>query len=168
MDKELLIKFTDKIIDKYMAVAFENLKYCENCDVNDTKQAIEEECTALKYEFSELLNNGDDKETAYAKVLNAYQNNIAPITTIVRESILDWMETMDVDVIVWAIGEAVKHNVRTWRYVEAILQNHANAGRTTLAAVKSASRNYSSEKEFDVYHSDTDHDALEKIIMGKL
>lgn len=97
MDKDKLIKFADKVIKKYMEAAIENIEHRENCEINDTRQAIEEECDALRYEFSKLLKE-DESGTAYAKVMDAYQNNIAPITTMVRESILDWMETMDADI----------------------------------------------------------------------
>lgn len=171
MDKAKLIKFMDKVIKKYMAAAIDNLGYieiCDNIDMDDSKQAIEEECNALRYEFSELLKE-DESGTPYAKVLDAYENNIGPMTTMIRESILDWLNTMDADVIVWAVGEAVKRNKRSWSYIEAILRNHANAGRTTLAAVEGASRNYLRDKcDSGLYKSDIDHDALEEIIMGNL
>ena len=173
MDKAELIKFADKVIDKYKAAAVDNLGYIaihKYINVKDKRWAIDEECKALRCDFLKLLDADNESEAEYEKVADAYQNNIAPMTTIVRESILDWLDNMDADVIVWAIGEAVKNNVRTWRYIEAILRNHFNAGRTTLATVKSAGRpqSYSTEKDFEIYKSDVDHDALARVIEEKL
>ena len=119
MDKAELIKFADKVIDKYKAAAVDNLGYIaihKYINVKDKRWAIDEECKALRCDFLKLLDADNESEAEYEKVADAYQNNIAPMTTIVRESILDWLGNMDADVIVWAIGEAVKNNVRTWRY----------------------------------------------------
>ena len=137
----------------------------ENVDISSENANISEQ---RKVEKSKVKKR-KVKETEAADVpqdlIDCYQNNISRnfITSIELDNLAFWCEKVEPAVIEWAIGEAVSHNVRTWSYIKRILENHFNAGRTTLAAVKSASRNYSTEKEFDVYHSDTDHEAIEKI-----
>lgn len=79
---------------------------------------------------------------ALQKIISLYQENIAPITAIVMHSMADWLNDVDADVIEWAITEAVSNNKRSWKYIEGILKNHFNAGRTTLAAVQDAQRTY--------------------------
>lgn len=101
-----------------------------------------------------------------SKVVEVYQHNIAPITSIVRQSMSDWLDSMDADVIVWAIGEAVKNNVRSWKYIEGILKNHFNAGRTTIEAVKASRRSFKAQQETpsSVYDdSGIDYAELERI-----
>lgn len=105
------------------------------------------------------------------KVIGVYQGNIAPITSIVSQSISDWLEHMDAEVIIWAITEAVKQNKRSWKYIEGILKNHFNAGRTTLAAVQSANSGYRAQKndgESVFGDNGVDYDELEAIMRGKM
>ena len=75
-------------------------------------------------------------------IIDAFQNNIAPLTPIVMQAIADWLDDVDADMIEWAIREAAEHNKRNWKYIEGILRNHFNAGRTTLSQVQDAQRNF--------------------------
>ena len=71
-------------------------------------------------------------------IIDTFQNNIAPLTPIVMQAIEDWLDDVDADMIEWAIREAAEHNKRNWKYIEGILRNHFNAGRTTLEQVQDA------------------------------
>ncbi|MCH5210414.1 MAG: DUF4373 domain-containing protein [Oscillospiraceae bacterium] len=113
------------------------------------------------------------KELASAvpqSIIDLYQNNIAPLTPIVFHSIEDWLESMDADVIEYAIKEAAAHNKRNWRYIEAIIRNHFNAGRTTFAAVEDAARNRKRPDADASFNNDdgVDYDELEKIMREKM
>lgn len=104
-----------------------------------------------------------------SRVIEVYQQNIAFITSIVRQSMSDWLDSMDADVIIWAIGEAVKNNVRSWKYIEGILKNHFNAGRTTIEAVKASRRSFKAQQETpsSVYDdSGIDYAELEKLMQN--
>lgn len=104
-------------------------------------------------------------------IIDAFQNNIAPLTPIVMQAIADWLDDVDADMIEWAIREAAEHNKRNWKYIEGILRNHFNAGRTTLAQVQEAKRNFKTQKEqpSSVYDdSKINYDELEKIMQEKM
>lgn len=71
---------------------------------------------------------------AAAALFSFYQKNMAvPLSPMTMEKLLAWMNDVDVSLIEYAIEQAVGQNKRTWAYVEAILNNHANAGRKTRA-----------------------------------
>ncbi len=103
-------------------------------------------------------------------IIDTYQNNIAPLTPIVLHSIENWLKDMDADVIEWAIKEAACHNKRNFKYIEGILRNHFNAGRTTFAAVQDAKRTFKNQSvETSVYKDDSlDYDELEKLMQEKM
>lgn len=104
-------------------------------------------------------------------MIDLYQSNIAPLTPIVLHSIEDWLHNVDADMLEWAIREAAEHNKHTWKYIEGILNNHFNAGRTTLAAVQSANREFKAQQgqPLSVYgDSGLDDAELEKIMREKM
>lgn len=103
-------------------------------------------------------------------IIDAFQNNIAPLTPIVMQAIADWLDDVDADMIEWAIREAAEHNKRNWKYIEGILRNHFNAGRTTLAQVQDAQHNFKRpDADLGVYKDDDlDYDELEKIMQEKM
>ena len=86
------------------------------------------------------------------------------------QAIADWLDDVDADMIEWAIREAAEHNKRNWKYIEGILRNHFNAGRTTLAQVQDAQRNFKRpDADLGVYKDDDlDYDELEKIMQEKM
>ena len=103
------------------------------------------------------------------RIVKLYENNIAPLTPITLQGLDDWLNAMSEDVVEYAISEAVKNNKRNYKYIEAILRNHFNAGRTTLAEVQSAKRAYKgNENELSINRDDSlDYDELEKIMREK-
>ena len=130
----------------------------------------------VKYEDKEMgatpwQNAAEEHAASIREIVVLYQENIAPITSIVLQSISDWLNDMDVDVIKWAIVEAAKHNKRSWKYIEGILKNHFNAGRTTLAAVEASSSGYKArQQDSESVYSDSgvDYDELEKLMREKM
>lgn len=95
-----------------------------------------------KSKVNKITNDG-----GLSLVVSAYQNNIAPIKATVRDSIIDWLNVFDADVIIWAIEYAVKMNKGKWGYVEGILRNQLNSGNKTLADIKSSEKNYRKSKD---------------------
>lgn len=75
-----------------------------------------------------------EEDAPAAKLISFYQKNMGvPLTSLTMEKLLAWMKDVDVSLIEYAIEQATVQNKRTWAYVEAILNNHANAGRKTRA-----------------------------------
>lgn len=109
-------------------------------------------------------------DEALEKVINEYESNIAPITKLVRNNIIDWIKSVETDVIIYAIHEAVEHSARNWSYINAILKNHFNAGRTTLHEVTQAGKYHKSNPDgLSVYKDETgfDYDSIEKIMQER-
>ena len=103
------------------------------------------------------------------KIVKAYQNNIAPLTPITVQALGDWLNDVSEDVVIYAIEEAVKNNKRNYRYIEAILRNHFNAGRTTLAEVQGAKKTYNKGNEQSVYDDNgLDYDEMEKLMRVRM
>lgn len=104
------------------------------------------------------------------KVISHYQENIAPLTATIMTSLDDWLNDVSEDVVIYAIDEACKHNKRNYKYIEAIIRNHFNAGRTTLAQVQDAQKCFKNKNGGLEFNNDSglDYDELEKIMQGKM
>lgn len=195
MDKAKLIKFADKVIKKYMEAAIDNLGYiaiCDNIDMDDSKQAIEEECNALRYEFSKLLDadkvRGDvmhpsNSEAKLTTQMNKREVKSEPAVIslllndktmypVTQQQVNHWQELYQAcNVIVelkkmkgWLEANPTKRKTRSGilRFITSWLSRCQNSG------AQNAWGKTNDYRDFDVYKSDIDHDAMEKIIMGKL
>ena len=104
-------------------------------------------------------------------LIDFYQENISRNYLTPREldNIKFWLDKVDEDVILWAMQQAVDYTKPSWKYIEGILKNHFNAGRTTLVAVKDAQCTYKVKKDApsSVYDDSFDYDELEKIMQEK-
>lgn len=106
-------------------------------------------------------------------LIDFYQENISRnfITPHELDNIAFWLDKVDADVILWAMKQAVDYKKPSWKYIEGILKNHFNAGRTTLAAVESASAGYKaqqSDSESVYCDNGVDYDELEKLMREKM
>lgn len=118
-------------------------------------------------------NNKDDnnKNSALSSVVVCYENNVAPINQIVRDSMIDWLNDVDSDVIIWAINEAVKLNKRYWKYIEGILRNQFNKGNTTMAKITASEKERGNNTKSNSYTSNNnayDFDGIEKQMWANL
>lgn len=59
-----------------------------------------------------------------------YEQNIGPLTPIIADQISGAIARYPEDWLEDAIGEAVTYNKRSWRYVERVLQNWTERGRS--------------------------------------
>lgn len=127
---------------------------------NKEKENKENEITAVPY-------GGGSPELK--NIIDVYEKNIAPITDIVKNSIIKRMKDVDADVIIYAINEAAAQNVRKWAYINAVIENHLSAGRKTLAEIEASRKTYSSKNSgFNIFSApDYDFDELEKLLRKK-
>ena len=162
--KYLLISIPEKVVNVYINGVNVNTN-SKNVDNNSQSKVKESK-----------VNKSKVKETIEAppvavpqNIIDAFQNNIAPLTPIVMQAIADWLDDVDADMIEWAIREAAEHNKRNWKYIEGILRNHFNAGRTTLEQVQDAQRNFKRpDADLGVYDDNLDYAELEKIMQEKM
>lgn len=153
----LLINVTQNF--KNVDILSENVNILsENADIFTQKKRKEKKRNKRKAEES------TETAAALQRIIDVYQNNIAPITPIVADDISDWLTKVDEDVITYAVNEAVSYNKRNWKYINAIIDNHFRAGRTTLAAVKGDTR------KTQAVYADTggiDYDNLDELMKGR-
>lgn len=160
--KEYLLIKVDQIY-KNVRILNENVNISsKNVNISEQKKIEESKAKEKKVEEREL-------PRLPVRIVKLYENNIAPLTPITLQGLDDWLNAMSEDVVEYAISEAVKNNKRNYKYIEAILRNHFNAGRTTLAEVQSAKRAYKgNENELSINRDDNlDYDELEKIMREK-
>lgn len=160
--KEYLLIKVDQIY-KNVRILNENVNISsKNVNISEQKKVEESKAKEKKVEEREL-------PRLPVRIVKLYENNIAPLTPITLQGLDDWLNAMSEDVVEYAISEAVKNNKRNYKYIEAILRNHFNAGRTTLAEVQSAKRAYKgNENELSINRDDSlDYDELEKIMREK-
>lgn len=103
---------------------------------------------------------------AAAALFSFYQKNMAvPLSPMTMEKLLAWMNDVDVSLIEYAIEQAVGQNKRNWAYVEAILNNHANAGRKTRAEAEGSNSKKGSKSQGTSFSNfdgrEQDYDAFE-------
>ena len=109
---------------------------------------------------------------AAAELLSFYQKNMGmPMAPLTMEKLLAWMDDVDASLIEYAVEQAVKMGKRTWAYVEAILNNHANAGRKTRAEAeesnpKKSGSNAAPTKFTNFEQREYDYDAFERRSLG--
>lgn len=160
--KEYLLIKVDQIY-KNVRILNENVNISsKNVNISEQKKVEESKVKEKKVEEREL-------PRLPVRIVKLYENNIAPLTPITLQGLDDWLNAMSEDVVEYAISEAVKNNKRNYKYIEAILRNHFNAGRTTLTEVQSAKRAYKgNENELSINRDDSlDYDELEKIMREK-
>jgi DnaD/phage-associated family protein len=160
--KEYLLIKVDQIY-KNVRILNENVNISsKNVNISEQKKVEESKVKEKRVEERKL-------PRLPVRIVKLYENNIASLTPITLRGLDDWLNDMSEDVVIYAIEEAVKNNKRNYRYIEAILRNHFNAGRTTLAEVKSAKRAYKgNENELSINRDDNlDYDELEKIMREK-
>ena len=160
--KEYLLIKVDQIY-KNVRILNENVNISsKNVNISEQKKVEESKVKEKKAEERKL-------PRLPVRIVKLYENNIAPLTPITLQGLDDWLNAMSEDVVEYAISEAVKNNKRNYKYIEAILRNHFNAGRTTLAEVQSAKRAYKgNENELSINRDDSlDYDELEKIMREK-
>ena len=160
--KEYLLIKVDQIY-KNVRILNENVNISsKNVNISEQKKVEESKVKEKKVEEREL-------PRLPVRIVKLYENNIAPLTPITLQGLDDWLNAMSEDVVEYAISEAVKNNKRNYKYIEAILRNHFNAGRTMLAEVQSAKRAYKgNENELSINRDDNlDYDELEKIMREK-
>ncbi|MBQ8301022.1 MAG: DUF4373 domain-containing protein [Clostridia bacterium] len=164
--KQYLLIKVDQLY-KNVNILSENVNILSE-NVNISKQRKEE-----KRKVKESRVEESNMTTAVPQeLIDSYQNNITRkrVTPKELDNLEFWCERVNSDVIEWAIGEAVGHNAPMWNYIEKILENHFNAGRTTLAQVKDAQRSFRNNgAELSINNdSGLDYDELEKIMQEKM
>ena len=77
-----------------------------------------------------------EEETQDEPIVSIYEANIGKLSPLAKQEFLQWCNKLGYDVMVEAIKLETKHNGRTFRYLEKILQEWDGADVDSVAAVE--------------------------------
>lgn len=86
-----------------------------------------------KEEGEEKTTSGSEIDHNYSTVTKAYENEIGLLSSVIKDSIADCVDTYPVDWITEAITISAKQNKRRWSYVEGILKRWKVEGKKTMS-----------------------------------
>lgn len=139
-NKEFVIKFYEhcKSMKFCLDVMFQDINLVEE----PSGQELLEEGSKIKNEIS----NEEADKIEMKEVLYAFDNNIHTATFMEVKTLKEWQEEMGKELVVLAIDEALKNNVRNIKYINGILSNWKDNGLKTLKDVKNHMRSFKSSK----------------------
>jgi DnaD/phage-associated family protein len=148
---------------KKTLVTIEN--YSVYQDVNDTKtplknQQSDTEATPKhtnkneKNDIRMIKNEEEEREPSsasyeFSKVIQNFNQNIHLITPIEAEKLKSWLDSMDADVIISAISEAVNYSKRSLSYINAVLNSWQKLNIKTKEQLEAYLRDRADQKGKD-------------------
>lgn len=105
-----------------------------NDGINATKEKKEKEKKIKESKVKEKRENTD-----FSAAAAAYEQNIGNVSDIIAEKIENWLNDVDLSLMLYAIDEAVENNAKSWKYINAILQSCFNQGIKTREQKEAAS-----------------------------
>ena len=124
------------------------------CNTNETR--MQQTCNVEKEKIrdrdrervrEEVYAHEDAGGKSLGKVMTYYMDKLNPTpSSSTTAAIRSYLETMDADVIIHAMGIAVDERKTAWSYINAILRRYAKDGLTTMAAVLESEQRYQAEK----------------------
>lgn len=94
------------------------------------------------------INNKKEKEEAYKKIIEFYENNITLITPFVSEDIDKFLkiDNLEENLIIEVMKEAVSRNKRNWKYISTILGNCVDNNIKTAKQFRISQEEFKSNK----------------------
>lgn len=118
----------------------------------DSKKTIGFEKAKSKTKANENVNanvnenvNANANVVSFEKVIDVYENNIAPATEMSIDMLQDYYNDMDGELIIEAIKKSVLANSRNGRYINGILRDWRNKGFKTLIDAKNEEERFKKE-----------------------
>lgn len=98
-------------------------------------------------EYDNEYDNDNDSSITTTTIIDAYENNIAPITEISSQMLLEYCSSCSPELVLLAIKESVKANKRSAKYIEGILRNWEHKGLKTVIDVKNEQEEFKRAKD---------------------
>ncbi|WP_085994137.1 DnaD domain-containing protein [Oceanobacillus senegalensis] len=76
-----------------------------------------------------------------------YQENFGKISPYISNSLQEWLNEMDEDLVIEAMKRTLERNKTSWNYVKSILQSWKDKGILTLTAAKEEDRAFRNKKK---------------------
>lgn len=109
------------------------------------------------------INNKKEKEEAFKKIIEFYENNITLITPFVSEDIDKFLkvDNLEEDLIIEVMKEAVSRNKRNWKYISTILVNCVDNNIKTAKQFRISQEEFKSNKNQNNKKDETKEDEIE-------
>ena len=91
--------------------------------------------------------NDNANVVSFEKVIDVYENNIAPATEMSIDMLQDYYNEMDGSLIIEAIKKSVLANSRNGRYINGILKDWRNKGFKSLIDAKNEEEKFKKQHE---------------------
>lgn len=122
-----------------------------NKELTKNQQRANKELTTIKNnknekEYKEVVVVVDNSQQQLKKIFEVFEQNIHPPTPLEIKKLESWLEDVEADVVIMAIEEAVKNNVRKLSYIEKILKTWVAQGLKTKADVEAYRRDWQDRK----------------------
>lgn len=123
-------------------------RHGEECDKEkerekEKEKEVENESSPPTPSFLQTESSED-----WSCAMASYQENIQPLPPgIVAQSIRGWCSELEPALVVRAIETAAGENVRSWKYIDAILQRCKKSGIATVAAFEASEAERQKRKE---------------------
>ena len=109
------------------------------------------------------INNKKEKEEAFKKIIEFYENNITLITPFVSEDIDKFLkvDNLEEDLIIEVMKEAVSRNKRNWKYISTILVNCVDNNIKTAKQFRISQEEFKSNKNQNNKKNETKEEEIE-------
>lgn len=105
--------------------------------VTDTVTVTDTDITCKEIDSIYINNNDDDDNTDnFKRLVNAYEGNIGPLSSVVVRSLKNLLETHPPDLVIHAIEEAARSGANSIRYIEGIFNNWDRYGIKDVSGAK--------------------------------
>lgn len=94
-----------------------------------------------------------NKDKKFKKVIDEYENNIAPATAMTIEILQSYYEDLGPELIIEAIRRASLANKRNCKYIQGILNSWISKGFKTLIEVKNEEEEFKNKKSLEESNS---------------
>lgn len=109
------------------------------------------------------INNKKEKEEAFKKIIEFYEDNIALITPFIVEDINKFLEidNLEEDLIIEVMKESVSRNKRNWKYISTILVNCVDNNIKTAKQFRISQEEFKSNKNQNNKKNETKEEEIE-------
>jgi DnaD/phage-associated family protein len=124
--------------------AASNMPWEEKEEIKE-KAAAEEEIDKEREAALEIEEKLEDRK--FKKVIDAFSQNIHPVTPLEFERLKDWCKEMEPEAVILAINEAVDSSARSMRYINGVLNSWLQLGLDTADKVVCYSRDWKDKRK---------------------
>ncbi len=151
VDCDSTIKSTVKIPVDYDSTVKSTVKIPVDCDSTvKTTVEIPVDCkTTVKItdidKQKTISSSTTTMQIEFKNLIQFFEENFYETSSYEKNKFNDWLKTYDFDVLILALEESLKNGIKTYKYVEGILNNWKRGNLKNIDEIKDHMLNYSSK-----------------------